>query len=68
MGSKNEGDERGDMKMKIATILYSYVRNEHTEKVLSALKENTVLPEKLFVFQDGLKNSKDKEAWKKQMH
>lgn len=51
--------------MKIATILFTYNRSEHTQKTLCALKENTVLPQKLFVFQDGLKSLKDKEEWDK---
>ena len=41
--------------MKIAIALFVYDRSYHTNKVLEALKENTVLPEKLFIFQDGIK-------------
>ena len=51
--------------MKIATILFTYNRSEHTKKVLDALKENSVLPEKLYVFQDGLKIETHKEEWEK---
>ncbi len=41
--------------MKIATLLFTYNRSYHTEQALSALKENTALPQKLIVFQDGRK-------------
>lgn len=41
--------------MKIATLLFTYNRSTHTEQVLNSLKHNTVLPEKLIVFQDGLR-------------
>ena len=37
----------------------------HTKAVLQALFENEVLPEKLFVFQDGKKESTDLEEWEK---
>lgn len=40
--------------MKIATLLFSYNRSIHIQKALIALKHNTVLPEKLIIFQDGL--------------
>lgn len=51
--------------MKIATILFTYHRSYHTEKVLESLKRNTVSPQKLFVFQDGLKLGEDECEWKK---
>lgn len=51
--------------MKTATLIFTYNRSKHTEKVLDALSKNTILPEKLFVFHDGLKNSDDDEEWKK---
>lgn len=51
--------------MKIATILFTYNRSWHTQKTLDALKENTVLPQKLFVFQDGLKDLNHKAEWDK---
>lgn len=51
--------------MKIATILFTYHRSYHTEKVLAALKENTILPQKLLIFQDGLKPDEDDSEWKK---
>lgn len=51
--------------MKIATLLFTYNRSVHTGKVINALKQNTVLPQKLFVFQDGIKHGKDIEEWHK---
>lgn len=51
--------------MKIATLLFTYNRSIHTGKVINALKQNTVLPQKLFVFQDGIKPGKDIEEWQK---
>lgn len=51
--------------MKIATLLFTYNRSYHTEQVISALKRNIVLPQKLFVFQDGLRHDRDKLEWKK---
>lgn len=49
--------------MKIAVAVFTYHRSYHTEKVLDALKNNTVLPEKLIVFQDGLKAGEDEQEW-----
>ena len=51
--------------MKIATLLFTYNRSYHTEQVLAALKENTVLPQKLIVFQDGRKRETDINEWNK---
>lgn len=45
--------------MDVATLLFTYNRSRHTEQVLNGLKGNTVLPQKLFVFQDGLKEPKE---------
>ena len=53
------------IKMKIATLLFTYNRSYHTEQVLSALKENTALPQKLIVFQDGRKRETDINEWNK---
>ncbi len=53
------------IKMKIATLLFTYNRSYHTEQVLFALKENTVLPQKLIVFQDGRKRETDINEWNK---
>lgn len=51
--------------MEIATLLFTYHRSYHTGKVLKALKENTIAPQKLLVFQDGLKPDEDGGEWKK---
>lgn len=53
--------------MKIATILFTYNRSNHTEQVLNSLKCNTVQPKKLIIFQDGLKQNDHKniEEWNK---
>lgn len=51
--------------MNIATLLFTYNRSNHTEQVIAALKGNTILPQKLFVFQDGLKREKDVLEWNK---
>lgn len=51
--------------MKYATALFTYNRSYHTEQVLNALYKNSILPEKLFIFHDGLKTNKDKEEWEK---
>ncbi len=53
------------IKMKIATTLFTYNRSYHTEKVISGLKRNTMLPLKLYVFQDGLREEDDICEWKK---
>ena len=49
--------------MKIATLLFTYARSKHTSQVLEALKENSERPQKLFVFQDGKKESTDCTEW-----
>lgn len=51
--------------MKIATLLFTYNRSNHTKYVIEALERNTVLPQKLFLFQDGLKWEEDASEWKK---
>lgn len=51
--------------MKIATLLFTYNRSRHTKQVMEALKQNTVLPQKLFLFQDGLKQGEDDTEWEK---
>lgn len=51
--------------MNIATLLLTYNRSWHTQQVLTALKQNTVLPQKLYIFQDGLKKNQDEIEWKK---
>lgn len=49
--------------MKIATLLFTYKRSYHTQQVVSALQQNTVYPQKLFIFQDGLKDDADIHEW-----
>ncbi len=51
--------------MKVATLLFTYKRSYHTERVVDSLKNNTILPSKLFVFQDGLKDKEDVFEWNK---
>lgn len=51
--------------MKIATILFTYNRSRHTEEVITALRSSKILPEKLFVFQDGLKCEAHRSEWEK---
>ncbi len=52
------------MKMNIAVLVFTYNRPEHTKKTLDALKKNTILPEKLYIFQDGCKVTTDFDKWK----
>ena len=51
--------------MKIGTIIFTYHRSEHTKKVVEALKKNNLLPQKLYIFQDGRKESTDVAGWEK---
>lgn len=51
--------------MKTATLLFTYHRSYHTKQVLAGLKQNSVLPQKLLVFQDGLREGDDEYEWKK---
>ena len=51
--------------MKIATILFTYNRCWHTEQVLNSLKNNIKLPDKLYIFQDGLGEEKQRFEWEK---
>lgn len=60
------GKSRVDISMKTATLLFTYNRSGHTEQVLTSLKNNSVLPQKLIIFQDGMKaDQKDFKEWKK---
>lgn len=54
--------------MKIATVLFTYNRSHHANQVIEALKCNTVLPQKLFIFQDGCREGEDDTEWKKVNH
>lgn len=49
--------------MEIATLLFTYLRPEHTKKTIDALKSNSILPEKLFIFHDGYRTDSDKSKW-----
>ncbi len=51
--------------MKIATLLFTYNRSYHTEQVLQSLKQNTVLPQRLFVFQDGRREYDNVKEWER---
>ena len=51
--------------MKIATIVFTYNRSYHTGRVLSGLKNGEVRPEKLYIFQDGLKKEEHRTEWEK---
>ncbi len=51
------------MNLNIATILFTYNRPEHTKKTLNALSANTILPSKLYIFQDGKKPNTDLDKW-----
>ncbi len=51
--------------MKIATVLFTYNRSEHTRQVLESLRKNTVHPVILYIFQDGLKDSTDTAEWER---
>ena len=52
-------------KLKIGTILFTWHRSEHTRKVLEALSENDVLPEQLYIFQDGIGPKANIAEWNK---
>lgn len=58
--SKSGKDE---IEMKIATVLFTYNRSAHTKKTIDALHNSTILPEKLFIFHDGLKCEEHREEW-----
>lgn len=45
----------------IGLAFFVYKRPEHTKKVIESIKKNSF--EKIYVFQDGLKNEKDRRAW-----
>lgn len=49
--------------MKIATVLFTYNRPVHTQKVLESLAQNEKKPEKLIIFQDGVKPGTNREDW-----
>jgi len=49
--------------MKIGTIVFTYQRDEHARRVLEALSHNDMLPEKLYIFQDGKKENTNCDRW-----
>ena len=51
--------------MNIATILFTYNRSYHTNEVIKALEQNIILPQKLYIFQDGLKSEEHRDEWEK---
>ena len=51
--------------MKTGTAIFTYNRSAHTEQVITALRANYILPEKLFLFHDGMRDEKDKTEWDK---
>ena len=51
--------------MTIGTAIFSYNRSWCTKKSIEALHHCSVLPEKLFLFHDGIKNENDLEEWNK---
>ena len=72
MQYKSEGGEADEDylkrrlgRMKIGTVLFTWHRSEHTQKVLDALKHNTVLPDRLYIFQDGISDRTNCEEWHK---
>lgn len=50
--------------MRIATILFTYARPEHTKRTLDALSKNTLHTTKLYIFQDGIKANTNIDDWK----
>lgn len=67
MGDLSKGKSRlcfkGEKLVTIATVLFTYNRSKHTKQVLEALSKNTILPEKLYIFQDGPKKNTYKKEW-----
>lgn len=49
----------------IGTAVFTYKRSAHTQKVLTALADNSVLPSKLYLFHDGIKDGEDSAEWHK---
>lgn len=43
--------------------LFVYIRPEHTKKVIESIQRNHF--EKIYIFQDGLRNEKDRADWEK---
>ena len=49
--------------MRIATAIFNYNRPDHTKQVIEGTLNNTHVPEKVFLFQDGLKYNTPLESW-----
>lgn len=49
--------------MSIGIALFTYRRPWHTQQVLESLKRNAI--DKLYIFQDGLRDERDREDWQK---
>lgn len=49
--------------MRVGTILFTYHRSEHTKRVLDGLEKNCLLPEKLYIFQDGIAERTNVDEW-----
>lgn len=49
--------------MRVATILFTYNRPYHTQKVLDALSINDKEPQQLIIFQDGINLSTNRDDW-----
>lgn len=47
--------------MTTGLALFVYKRPEHTEKVIESIRKNNF--EKIYIFQDGLRDEKDREEW-----
>lgn len=54
-----------NIDMKIGTILFTYQRSIHTKQVLDGLSENDILPDTLYIFQDGKKSTTNTDEWEK---
>ena len=54
---------KGKISMNIAIILFTYNRSRHTKAGLDALSENTILPQTLYLFQDGRRASTNIAEW-----
>ncbi len=47
----------------IGLALFVYIRPEHTRKVIESIRRNDF--KKIYIFQDGIKNEKDRNDWEK---
>ncbi len=56
---------RRNSSMKIGTIIFTYHRSRHTREVIDALSKNDTRPQKLYIFQDGRKESTNCAEWER---